>query len=239
MNQTSSHSPETVQDSVIGPDAPSIGAVRASQRKLLLILACFAIPLLLATIWLQVLRVKGSTYGDTSRGELIVPARPFEEFSLITDAGEPWTLAEMRGAWTLLYLVDGDCADGCRQDLYHMRQVRLALNNRMDRVRRAVLPALGTPLDEALVADHPGLIVLSGDAAEHAAFTAQVRVAESAMQTSSGSGDDSIGAGAGEEFSGIYLVDPNGNLMMRFADDLDPRYMLKDIKHLLKVSRIG
>jgi len=37
----------------------------------------------------------------------------------------------------------------------------------------------------------------------------------------------------------IYLVDPLGNLMMRFPPDLEPKSLLKDLKHLLKVSRIG
>jgi cytochrome oxidase Cu insertion factor (SCO1/SenC/PrrC family) len=230
MNQMSS-SPST--EPLAAPGAPDQQAVRASQRKLLLILACFAIPLLLAIIWLQVLRVQGSTYGDTSRGELVVPARPFEAFSVTTSAGEAWGLDELRGAWTLMYLADGECADACQQSLYHMRQVRLALNHRMDRVRRTVLPAVDTPMDASLVAEHPGLLVLNANAAEHAAFTAQVRAAEAAMHAAAG------GEGEAPEFVGIYLVDPNGNLMMRFSEDLDPRYMLKDLKHLLKVSRIG
>ena len=37
----------------------------------------------------------------------------------------------------------------------------------------------------------------------------------------------------------IYLIDPFGNLMMRFSPELSPKSMLKDVKHLLKVSRIG
>ena len=37
----------------------------------------------------------------------------------------------------------------------------------------------------------------------------------------------------------IYLIDPFGNIMLRFPPDLKPNSMLKDIKHLLKVSRIG
>ncbi len=213
--------------------APDPDTVRASQRKLLLILACFAVPLILAIVWLQVLRVQGSTYGDTSRGELIVPARPFEPFTLSTTDDQSWGLDELRGAWTLMYLADGECEDACQQSLYHMRQVRLALNHRMDRVRRAVLPDVDTPLDTTLVAEHPGLLVLDADPAQHADFVAQVRDAESAMHAARGQ------AGEAPEFSGIYLVDPNGNLMMRFDEDLDPRYMLKDLKHLLKVSRIG
>ncbi len=37
----------------------------------------------------------------------------------------------------------------------------------------------------------------------------------------------------------IYVVDPLGNLMLRFPRDPDPSKMLKDLQRLLKYSRIG
>ena len=37
----------------------------------------------------------------------------------------------------------------------------------------------------------------------------------------------------------ILLIDPLGNLMMRFPLSDDPKGMLEDIKKLLKLSRIG
>lgn len=37
----------------------------------------------------------------------------------------------------------------------------------------------------------------------------------------------------------IYLVDPLGNLMMRFPRDPDPSKVIKDLQRLLKYSRFG
>jgi hypothetical protein len=37
----------------------------------------------------------------------------------------------------------------------------------------------------------------------------------------------------------IYVVDPLGNLMMRFPTDPDPSRMIKDLQRLLKASRVG
>jgi hypothetical protein len=37
----------------------------------------------------------------------------------------------------------------------------------------------------------------------------------------------------------IYIVDPLGNLMMRYPRDADPSKIKKDVVKLLKVSRIG
>jgi hypothetical protein len=36
----------------------------------------------------------------------------------------------------------------------------------------------------------------------------------------------------------IYLIDPMGNLMMRFPENLEPRKMSDDIKRLLHVSQM-
>ena len=38
---------------------------------------------------------------------------------------------------------------------------------------------------------------------------------------------------------GYFLVDPLGNLVMYFRPDIDPSEMVDDIKHLLRLSRIG
>ena len=38
---------------------------------------------------------------------------------------------------------------------------------------------------------------------------------------------------------GIYIVDPNGNLVFYYPLDVDPKSVLKDLKKLLKVSQIG
>jgi hypothetical protein len=47
------------------------------------------------------------------------------------------------------------------------------------------------------------------------------------------SGEDVVSAGR------LYIVDPLGNLMMRYDADVDPRGIIKDIQRLIKNSRIG
>lgn len=207
-------------------DGPVDPAARRRSRLLLLaIVASFAVPLLLAILWLRLVQSGAAgDLGDTSRGELIRPAVPLEAFALADADGERIDPETLRGIWTMLYVPAGECAAVCQRNLYHMRQVRLALNNRMKRVQRIVLVADGTPLDAALVAEHPGLLVADGDAAARAGLIDQIRAAE---------------AGMAPLEDAIYLVDPLGNLMMRFDPELAPGSMLKDVKHLLKVSKIG
>lgn len=206
-------------------DYPEIDlqARHRARMKLVLIIAIFAIPLLLASIYLHLVRSSGGQLGDTSRGQLIQPAVPLTEFSL-GEGDSAFNLDIARGNWTLLYMPEGECGDACELNLYHMRQVRLALNHRMNRVQRVVLVESDSQLSSELVAEHPGLIVAGGDETAQAVLRDQVTAAEEGM--------DSID-------NAIYLIDPFGNIMLRFPPDLEPTSMLKDIKHLLKVSRIG
>ena len=199
-------------------------ARRKSRLKLILIISIFAIPLILASIYLHLVRSSGGQMGDTSRGQLIQPAVPLTEFSLTQQDSESFNLDSVRGSWTLLYLPEGECTDTCELNLYHMRQVRLALNHRMDRVQRAVWMDAEGQISDELLAEHPGLMAATGTPEEQALLRDQVRSAESAMEPLK---------------NAIYLIDPYGNLMLRFPPDLAPKSMLKDIKHLLKVSRIG
>jgi len=192
-----------------------------SRIKMLLLLGTFAFPLLLATIWLQIVKSSDGGLGVSARGELISPAFPLTDFEL-TERGEAaFTEESLRGIWTLFYAPIGECSEVCERNLYHMRQVRLSLNHRMDRVQRAVLLGAEDQLSEQLIAEHLGLRVLSG---ERQVLMDQFQSAEGSMQARQ---------------DAIYLIDPFGNLMMRFPADLNPKSMLKDIKHLLKVSRIG
>lgn len=210
--------PDQVMDLPIDPELR-----RKSRLKLLIIFALFAVPLLAATVYLQIVRMSAGTVGDTSRGQLIQPAVPLADFTLM-QGGDNFTLDALRGSWTMLYMPAGECLDTCRLNLYHMRQVRLALNHRMDRVQRAVILDSVGQLDSNLREEHKGLIIATGNSGEIAGFRSQIAAAQAAMDPM----DDAI-----------YLIDPLGNLMLRFAPDLPPESMLKDLKHLLKVSRIG
>ena len=48
-----------------------------------------------------------------------------------------------------------------------------------------------------------------------------------------------ISAGGGRMEDGIYIVDPNGNLVFFYPIDINPKLLLADLKRLLKVSQIG
>jgi hypothetical protein len=97
-----------------------------------------------------------------------------------------------------------------------MRQVRRALGKDMLRVERLWIVTDAAVPPTALLAAIEGTQVAPMDAGLAAAFPAERSLADH-----------------------IYLVDPLGNLMMRFPRDPDPSRMIQDLQRLLKLSRFG
>jgi hypothetical protein len=117
----------------------------------------------------------------------------------------------LRGKWLLVAFDAPSCDAYCEKKLYFMRQIRTALGKDQDRVERVwVLIGPGTPRPEVL-----------------GAF-AGTRTARASAQPFPGNPPDHV-----------YLVDPLGNLMMRFPREPDPSGMLKDLQRLLRYSRVG
>jgi hypothetical protein len=128
-------------------------------------------------------------------------------------AGPPFD--ELRGKWVLVSLDAAACDAYCEKKLYILRQVRTAQHKNMGRVER--------------------LWLLTDNGRPRAELVAAIQGTRLAAQKDSP---------AAKEFPGnitdhIYLVDPNGNLMMRFPRDPDPSKLLKDLERLLRLSQIG
>jgi len=155
-------------------------------------------------------------HGSANYGDLI-PVRPLIDPPLRRLDQRAFRLSELRGKWVLLQLDAADCAASCRAKLYDMRQVRLAQGREMDRVERVWLILDEAPLETMLMREYDGTRMLrAGGSPILAEFPP-----------------------AGSARDHIYLIDPLGNLMMRFPKDADPRRMNRDLARLLHASRIG
>jgi cytochrome oxidase Cu insertion factor (SCO1/SenC/PrrC family) len=118
---------------------------------------------------------------------------------------------ELRGKWVLVAFDHADCDAGCERKLYFMRQVRTAQGKDQGRIERLWVITGGGAPDADVLASFAGTRV-------------------SRMQPQGFPGDPS---------DHVYLVDPLGNLVLRFPKDPDPSKMLKDVQRLLRYSRIG
>lgn len=115
----------------------------------------------------------------------------------------------LRGKWLLIAVDSGACDAWCERKLYYLRQLRRALGKDMDRVER--------------------LWLLTDDAKPRAELLQAVEgtVIERAARMSDF---------PGKATDHVYVVDPLGNLMMRYPRDADPSRMLKDLQRLMRVA---
>lgn len=138
------------------------------------------------------------------------------------------SLGDFRGRWLLVRVGPSSCDEDCRNQLYVMRQLRLTTGRERDRVERLWLVTdAGTPAAQSL-ADYQGTWVLSVSQADIDRWPR-----EAPNQAAPG------GAAAAPSAGHFWLIDPLGNLMMRFPLDPDPAKMKKDLIKLLKASRVG
>lgn len=190
-------------------------------RTLALLAALFLLPLVLAFCTYY-----GSSWrpaGSVNHGVLIRPPRPLPALNLAPEL--PGTNAPaaaagvLRDKWSLVYVGDGECGAPCREALYTMRQTRLALNTDMTRVARVFLVTEHCCAREFLAQQHAGLVVLNAQDPAAAALLQQFPAAQ-------------------REHT-LFVVDPNGNLMMSYDARQNPRGLLEDLKKLLRLSHIG
>lgn len=190
-----------------------------SRLQLVLLALLFASPVIAAWLAWQYANQQGVAV-TTNAGELVSPARPLAAAPWVGSDGEPLGDGLLTGRWSYVLLAGDGCDAGCQERLYLSRQVRTSVNKDMSRVQR-VLVLSRQPSDLAMLrSEHPDLVIAVVSDTDLQAFGAQ-------FDAASGSADR------------LYLVDPLGNLMMRYTTDVPAKGVLKDLRRLLKASQVG
>ena len=149
----------------------------------------------------------------TNYGELLA-AVPLAGVTIPARDDKALRIDELRGNWILLTVDSGNCDDYCQSKLYVMRQIRLTQGKDQERIKRIWLIPDGVPPPPGIEAEYRGtraVLLTNGD------FLARLPVTDSPRDH-------------------IYVIDPFGNLMMRFPRDVDAQRMKKDIEKLMKNS---
>lgn len=191
------------------------------KRTLLLVLAVCAAPLILSYLTYYVIKPTDRT----NYGTLLDPRLyPMPKLESVLQGGEKQELNAQeldayKGKWIMLQVSSSDCQQACQNTLLNMRQLRLMQGKAMDRIERVVLITDPNPMETTLLREYDGTHFLRVDAK---AVSAWLPIEE-----------------GGSVQDRIYLIDPLGNLMMRYPVDADPNKIKKDIAKLLKASAIG
>ena len=217
-----------VQKNVIDPGVTDPAKARAAGRwKLFLVLLVCASPLIASYLSYYVIKPEGRT----NYGTILDPrSYPIPTLASATLDGQPRTLEQMSGKWLMVSAGGADCLKACQEQLHAMRQWRLMQGKNMDRIQRVWLVLDDKPVDTAALrrykdAEGQDVDLLDG---------------VTVLRAPAGAVGKWLPAGSGTSASDhVYLIDPLGNLMMRFPKDPDTRKVYKDLAKLLKASAIG
>ncbi|MFN2362381.1 MAG: hypothetical protein ABR522_15040 [Marinobacter sp.] len=201
-------------------DAVSPDQVRRGRRTALLLFTLGFGPMIVATImfytgWLN-------PTDNSNNGELIQPPAPLGQMQLEGADGNPLVARfgpEAADPEWMMMVVSGDCTADCEELLYRARQVNIALGKNANRVNRSAW--LGTVSED---------------------LSARWNDEYSSMERLTISGGESPRWPAGispDQEPRILLVDPFGNVILHYGSEHTGKDMLKDLKHLLKLSQIG
>jgi cytochrome oxidase Cu insertion factor (SCO1/SenC/PrrC family) len=181
------------------------------RAKLLLLMSLFALPIVASVLAYRYLQFSPTAnYGELLLPPKLVTAQPFERME-----GGRFAFPDLRGKWALVTSDSGACAARCVEKLTALRQVRLALGRNAGRVERVLVVDDTRAPDRTALAPFDGMVVA---------------VTPTGM---------TLPPGAGNDRAHVYLVDPHGNVMMRWPSNPDLRRMYKDLDRLLKASQIG
>jgi cytochrome oxidase Cu insertion factor (SCO1/SenC/PrrC family) len=197
--------------------APQPGSWRRGRWILLLVALIAAAPVIASYLAYYVFK---PSLGTTNYGTLIDPQRAIPDTLVVTDeAGNPMKLATLRGRWLMVTVDASACDQACATKLYFMRQVRATQAGERERVLTVWLRTDAAAVPEAIKTAYPDTRMLVADPA---ALAAWLPVEANTRDTDH-----------------IFLIDPNGNLMMRFPKNPDPSKIKGDVTKLLKWSSIG
>lgn len=183
--------------------------------KMIAVMLMCAAPVIASYFTYYVIRPEGrSVYG-----ELIDPQRTLPALTATDRNGAPVDFATLKGQWLLVAVADAACDALCEQQLYLQRQLRESLGREKDRLDRVWLVSDAAPVPARLDNGLRGATVLRLPAAEIAKWLPAAD-----------------GHAPAEH---LFVVDPLGNLMMRFPARMDAAGASRgkrDLDRLLRAS---
>lgn len=193
-------------------DAPRSSPEARGNRTLWLVLAVCIAPFIASFAAYYFYQPDGRVNYGTLIEAKKLPVEP-----LVQVVGGGFMLRQLEGKWIFLTVDDAACDAYCEKKLWQIRQVRKTQGKYPERIERLwLITGEGAP-DKRLFQEFEG--------------TWMVRAARSTLLETL--------PHDGNVKDHIYLIDPLGNLVLRYPRDADPSRIRKDLTRLLRVSRIG
>lgn len=191
---------------------------------LVTLILTFTLPLVLAGLlfWSG----ESLTGKTTNYGQLIQPTISIKQLQPNDAANSPLADKDILGKWVLLTLSPTRCENPCQQSLYEIRQICKATGKEQTRLRQVVLTLKQHKADPRLNAllknEYP--------------LTTEWMITEAKFRELTGIPTPQK---LNTEQGAIYMIDPMGNILMRYKPMANPSGIFKDLSKLLRVSQIG
>ena len=156
--------------------------------------------------------------GRTNYGTLLQPQRPVPELPLSNLDGSRFDLRRLGGNWVLVMVDSAQCDKPCADKLLMMRQQRTMTGKDRDRIERVWLVSDQQALPIMLMREYEGTHFVRAPLQPLRDFLVLPDAAGAQLQDH------------------IWLIDPRGNLMLRWPKNPEVNGVKRDIAKLLKVS---
>jgi cytochrome oxidase Cu insertion factor (SCO1/SenC/PrrC family) len=164
----------------------------------------------------------GNVSSFSNKGELLNPVIDVDSLQLTDTSGVVMKREDITDhKWHMIYFAGKDCDEACNKTLYDMRQINKAVGKNAGRLRHMLvhMEPVDAPFRKLLNSEYPAAVHVNAKRATIAAALQAVKPHLDANE--------------------IYLMDPLGNIMMRFTQDQPPQDIIHDLNKLFKVSQIG
>ncbi|AKS41893.1 hypothetical protein [Wenzhouxiangella marina] len=183
-----------------------------NRKIILLVFGMFTLPVVIAVL-LNSRWVDWEPGGTRNHGEFVDPVVPLPENDWTSSDGTVVARDDLLDLWQLTHVRRSACDQACMEDLYWLRQTRMAQDRHVPEVGLLLISA--EPIDEVR-------------RAEILALSEQFRIIDGAA------GAELIEAFPGSESAPLrYIIDPMGNIMMRYPGEADPNGIRRDLHRLL------
>ena len=114
--------------------------------------------------------------------------------------------------WMIVQVIPENCDTKCQENTHMLRQINTALGKDMSRVKRIIIFEKNIQKNNVYIKNYPKVIVLEN--------SEKIYNKLSKMEER------------------IFVADPFGNIILGYKRDFVPKGLLKDLKKLLKFSKI-
>ena len=191
--------------------------MNSGRIKFLLIVFIFTVPFVIS-YYLSKDYHAGRELQTSNYGSFINPIVELSESTFDDYSGENLNVNQHLTKWSLIYRMPKNCSQMCSDEIYLIRQVNIALGKDMNRLERVIVLNQTIPSSEVgdLVIKYPKAIVVKNNSST---FINEINKIT----------DRHV----------LLLTDPLGNVILGYDEGFEGKKLLKDIKKLLKLSKIG